>query len=578
VVLEPPSQDPGLASQGPGLDADVLIIGGGPAGLLAAMELDSKGIASLVIEERAFLEPQGVKSNHISARTMERFRRLGIADVVRNAGLPHDHPHDVAFRTTVTGIELGRVVLPSRDGRAAHASGADSDWPTPEPPHRINQRFLEPILERHARDLPHVTVLNQTRFLDLEQFDDYVLARVCDVDGANERLLRARYLIGADGGRSLVRRKIGASLQGDPVLQNVQSTCIRAPKLHDLMKAERAWGYYTYNPRRNGHMYEIDGRGIYLIHNHLKPDEVESGAVHRLAAIRSILGVDEDFEFEVLSEEDWVARRLVADRLRDRRVFIVGDAAHLWVPYAGYGMNAGIADALNLAWLLAARLNGWSGEGILDAYEAERLPITEQVSKFAMSHQRKISDEMIPDDIEDDSPGGEAAREQLAAYAYELNVQQFAAAGLNFGYVYDQSPIIEYDGSVAPAYTMGSFTASTVPGCRAPHVWMPDGTSLYDHFSHGYTVLCLGDPAEFDEFATEARALGVPLAIVDLRSLPEAETAAYDCRYVIAREDQHIAFRGDTAPADSRGLLEKLAGLRAARSAQQNELAAYEAN
>jgi 2-polyprenyl-6-methoxyphenol hydroxylase-like FAD-dependent oxidoreductase len=550
VATEPLTQSP---------DVDVLIIGGGPAGLLAAMELDSKGIASLVVEERAFLEPQGVKSNHVSARTMERFRRLGIAGVVRDAGLPHDHPHDVAFRTTVTGIELGRVVLPSRNGRAARASGADTDWPTPEPPHRINQRFLEPILERHASALPHVTVLNQTRFLDLEQFDGHIEARVRAVDGGDERVLRARYLIGADGGRSLVRKKIGARLQGDPVLQNVQSTCIRAPELHGLMKAERAWGYYTYNSRRNGHMYEIDGHGIYLIHNHLTPQEFESGAVDRLAAIRDILGVADDFSFEVLSEEDWVARRLVADRLRDRRAFIVGDAAHLWVPYAGYGMNAGIADALNLAWLLAARLNGWGGEGMLDAYEAERLPITEQVSEFAMRHQRRISGEMIPEDIEADSLRGRAAREQFAAYAYELNVQQFAAAGLNFGYTYAQSPIIEYDGSAAPAFTMGAFTPSTVPGCRAPHLWMADGSSLYDHFGHGYTLICLGDPAEFDEFVTAARALGVPLAVVDLRSTPEAETV-YDRRYVIAREDQHIAFRSDAVPSDPRALLERLVG------------------
>jgi len=145
-------------------------------------------------------------------------------------------------------------------------------------------------------------------------------------------------------------------------------------------------------------------------------------------------------------------------------------------------MNAGIADAANLAWLLAAHLNGWAPRSILDAYEAERLPITDQVSRFAMSHaEAEIRRRgAIPDAIEDASLEGEQARAEVGRVAYAINVQQYACAGLNFGSYYDRSPIIAYDGAPCPPYTMATYQASTVPGCRTPHLWLANKTSLYD--------------------------------------------------------------------------------------------------
>ena len=539
-------------------DADVLIIGAGPVGLVAAIDLAEKGVTTVVVEARSYLQPPEVKSNHVAARTMERFRRLGIAEQVRVAGLPHVHPLDIALRTTVPGAELSRVVLPSRDGRRApHPIGADTWWPTPEPPHRINQTFLEPLLARHANALPQVTLMNGTRFEGLEQDDTGVTITVSDSAGRS-RTLRGAFLLGADGSRSAVRKIIGAALQGDAVLQQVQSTCIRAPRLYDLMQGERAWCYYTYNTRRNGHVFTIDGTGTFLIHNHLSPDEYDADAVDRDSSIRDILGVDDGFEYEILSEEDWTARRLVVDRMRAGRVFIAGDAAHLWVPYAGFGMNAGIADALNLTWLLGAHLGGWADAGILDAYEAERLPITEQVSKFAMSHQRKVSSDRIPADIEHQTAAGADARRILGAYARELNTQQFAAAGLNFGYSYDASPIISYDGATPPEYTMDDFTPSTVPGCRAPHFWMPDGRSVYDLLGDGYSLLCFADPAEASDLVDAARAARMPLAVVDARKAEGRDL--YEHGYVIVREDQHVAWRGDAVPAEPRALVDQLRG------------------
>jgi len=541
-------------------DADVVIVGGGPVGLIAAAHLDSRGITSIVVEQRPFMQPPNVKSNHISSRTMERFRQLGLAQKVRSAGLPGDYPNDISFRTRMTGIEFGRIPIPSRDQRYTSKIGPDTSWATPEPAHRINQTFLEPVLLEHVAALPHVTVLNETLFHSFEQDGEGVTATISDLDGGDERTLRGKYLIGADGGRSAVRKQIGGRLEGDPVLMNVQSTCIRAKDLYSKMEGERAWCYYNFNTERKGHVYSIDGKEVFLIHNYLTADEFERQSVDRDTAIRAILGVDEDYEYEVVSTEDWVARRLVADKFREGRVFIAGDAAHLWVPYAGYGMNAGIADVLNLTWVLAARIEGWADERMLAAYEAERQPITEQVSKFAMNHAQKINEarSAVPNSIEDDTPEGASAREALGREAYELNVQQFAAAGLNFGYVYDQSPIISYDGETAPAYTMGSFTPSTVPGCRVPHFWIDETVSLYDELGPVYTLLVRDLGVDIEALVSAAEAAGVPLKVLPIPGSEGVE--GYRHKLLICRQDQHVVWRGDEVPGDPGSLVELLRG------------------
>jgi 2-polyprenyl-6-methoxyphenol hydroxylase-like FAD-dependent oxidoreductase len=545
------------------LQTDVLIVGAGPVGLTLAMDLVGRGVKVVVVEMRRYAEPPNVKCNHVAARTMEQFRRLGVAQKVRDAGLPPQHPNDVVFRTAVTGQELTRIPIPCRRDRYTETEGPDAWWPTPEPPHRINQIFLEPILLEHAALLPGVTLLNRTQVTAFTQTEAGVQASALDLETGQERRISARYLVGCDGGSSTVRKQIGAKLEGTAVIQRVQSTYIRAPQLGALIPGRPAWCYYSVNPRRCGTMFTIDDGQTWLVHNHLNPDEPEFDSVDRDWSIRQILGVGPDFDYEVISKEDWVGRRLVANRFRDRNVFIAGDAAHLWVPYAGYGMNAGIADAINLSWLLAARLQGWGEEAILDAYEAERQPITEQVSQFAMEHAAKMikARRAVPANIEEASAQGEAIRADMGREAYELNVQQFCCGGLNFGYYYSGSPILAEDGDEQPpAYSMGGFTESTVPGCRAPHFWLADGRSLYDAFGPAYTLLRLDPKVDLKTLLAAAEAKKVPLTVLDVqaRNVP----AAYRHKLVLVRSDQHVAWRGDAVPEDASSLVELLRGAR----------------
>jgi 2-polyprenyl-6-methoxyphenol hydroxylase-like FAD-dependent oxidoreductase len=545
------------------VETQVLVVGGGPVGLTLAMDLAQRGIRTVVAELRHKGEPPSVKCNHVSARSMEIFRRLGVSKAIREAGLPADYPNDVSYRVSFAGKELSRIPIPCRRDRYTASGGPDTWWPTAEPPHRVNQIYLEPTLSAYAESIPGLTLLNRVEIAGFEQTPEGVTAQGIQLDNNNQAItIRADFLVGCDGGRSAIRRAIGATLSGTAEVQRVQSTYIRAPSLLSKSPLKPAWATFSLNPVRSGNVYAIDGRETWLVHNYLKPGEHEFDSVDRDWALRKILGVGADFSYEILRKEDWIGRRLVADKFREGRVFICGDAAHLWVPMAGYGMNAGIADAANLAWLLAAHQSGWAPASILDAHEAERLPITEQVSVFAMNHALSLSRQRseVPDNIDADDEAGEQARIALGKSAYDLNVQQYCCGGLNFGYYYDKSPIIAYDEGTPPTYGMADFTPSTVPGCRLPHIWLNDGRSLYDALGPDYTLLRFDTAVDVSDLMSEAARARVPIKLLDVTSSESA--GVYDRSLVLARPDQHVAWRGNRPPQDPRELVDLISGRR----------------
>ena len=550
------------------IDTSVLIVGGGPVGLTLALDLASRGIDVTVTEIRHAGELPSVKCNQVSSRSMEVYRRLGIAKAIRAAGLPADHPHDVACRISATGPELSRITLPSPAGRSRGEAGDDTWWPTPEATHRINQTYLEPILFACAAAQPRIRILNRTEFEEFSQDERGVTGLARDLDSGARISIACRYLVGCDGARSAVRHGMGAELSGVTVIQRVQSTYFRAPALKSLLPGKPAWMYLAFNPRRCGTMMSIDGEERWLIHNFLYNGEPEFDSIDRDWAIRSILGVGPEFEYEVISKEDWIGRRLVADRFQNGRVFICGDAAHLWIPHAGYGMNAGIADADNLGWMLSAVLNGWAEPAMLAAYQAERQPITDQVSKFAfkMSQDNSKQRREIPAEIEQDNPAGEAARAAIGQQARDLYIQQQCCGGLNFGYFYEGSPIVAYDGAPHPDYSMGQFTSTTVPGCRAPHFWLRDGRSLYDVLGLGFGLLRFDPSVAVDNMVAAAKKRGVPLAVLDIDDADAKEL--YARKLVLVRPDRHVAWRADAAPDDPLELIDHVRGARVASMAR----------
>jgi 2-polyprenyl-6-methoxyphenol hydroxylase-like FAD-dependent oxidoreductase len=540
------------------INSEVLIVGGGPVGLTLAIDLAQRGIQVTVAETRPSAEPPGVRCNHVAARTMEIFRRLGLARAVREAGLPANYPHDVVFRITATGIELSRIPIPCRAERYTAKGGPDTWWPTPEPPHRINQIYLEPLLFNCAAQTPQLRLLNRTRVVSFEQTETGVLATAENPDNGDISEILASYLIGCDGAHSDVRHGIGAKFGGDAVVMQTQSTYIRAPQLLGMIPGP-AWLSVSLNPRCCGYLFAIDGQERWLIHNWRPPGE-DLATLDRDHCIRQILGVDSSFDYEILGKEDWTGRRMIADRFRDRRVFLCGDSAHIWVPFAGYGMNAGIADAMNLSWKLAGVIKGWAEPAILDSYEIERQPVTEQVSRCAMntSLARESLGNRLPDNLEEPGPEGDAARARIGREAYELNVGQFCCGGLNFGYFYKDSPIVAYDGEEAPDYTLYNFRQSTIPGCRTPHLWLRDGRSLYDAMGPEFTLLRFDPAVETGSLVAAAEQRGLSMVVLDVEA--DETEAIYPTKLVLSRPDQHVAWRGDAPPDNSLGLIDRVRG------------------
>ncbi len=543
------------------MKTDAVIAGAGPVGLSLALELANHGVRSVVIERKFMNAPTTVRCNHVSSRSMEFFRKNGFADAVRNAGLPANYAQDCSYRTATSGKELSRIkIVASGERFTANDTGVDAHWPTAEPPQRVNQIYLEPIMIAAALARDEITILFEHELTEFLQDADGVSVSVKAKDGTKLNI-EASFLAGCDGGNSKVRQAIGSELHGDAVIQRVQSTYLRAPGLIAKMQVEPCWCMFSLNPRRSGNIYSIDGKELWLVHNYLRESEPDFDSVDRDQCIRDIFGVGPDFEYEALNIEDWYGRRLVVDKLREGRVFLAGDSAHLWVPYAGYGMNAGIADAIDLGWILAGAVNGWGGEKLLDAYVAERGPITDQVSRFAMDHCVKMAAQRsaVPLDIEDDTPAGEQSRARMGKETYELNVQQYAAAGLNYGYYYDQSPTIVYDDAVAPDYSMSEYQPSTVPGCRVPHFRMVDGSSLYDHFGPVFTLLRCGGDEDVSGFLAAADAVGVPLKVLDIA--PPADVARfYQHPLILVRPDQHVAWRGSAGAAKPTQILDLVRG------------------
>lgn len=532
----------------------VLIIGGGPVGLSLGMDLASRGVETLILEQRAAMEAPEPRCNHVSARTMEVFRRLGIADQVRASGLPADYPHDVAYVSSMFGHELGRVHIPSRANRFNDAGYADGGWPTPEPPHRINQVYLEPVLFRHATTFDKLTIVSNFRAQSITQSGTSVQVSGIDLNSGETREFEAHFVAGCDGASSMVRKMLGVKLQGDDGLMHSMMATITAPGLLEKAGCNPAWMYWILNPRQLGAVIALDGADKWVV-NAFYSTQPDAESFDWNAAIQRCIGSDVDFTIH--TQKPWVGRRLLADKFSVGNVFLLGDAAHNWLPMAGYGMNAGIADAANLAWKLAAVINGWADPGLLPTFEAERRPILDQVSSIAALVRKKNNLEISPE-VEEASAEGDAYRAQLGGYMVENDGPQFACIGLNFGYYYEGSPAIAYDGGQPPAYTIGTYTPSTCPGCRVPHIWLNDKTSLYDHLGPEYSLLRCDSSIDVSAMLDAARMAGVPLHTIDLDG--QTEASIYDMPLVLVRPDQHVAWRGIAVPANPEQLIAQIRG------------------
>lgn len=530
------------------MDTFVLIAGGGPAGLAAAIDLTWRGVPFILVTENIDTAKHP-KCNVTNARSMEHFRRLGIAKDLRSEALPADIERASAYVTRFCGTEIGR--LPR----------AQADWPTPEIPATISQIVLERTLRQIAESRRGEPLLFGHKLEAFTSGDDGVVASIVNVASGEKLTVRTRYLLGADGAGSTVRRALGFRMTGEDgktprafMGGTMLSHYIRVPGLTAASGRKPAMMTWVINPEMRAMMYAQDGREGWVTHYQV-PNGVEWRDLDPREIIRKMIG--SDLDFEILSGGPWTGGlALVAEHYQSGPVYLAGDAAHLYTPLGGLGMNAGIGDIMNLSWKLAAAHQGWAGPKLLDSYEAERRPIGVRNSQLGVRCAAVMDGWETPPDFEADTPEGEAKRTALGVRAVVEDRRQYRTVGIQLGERYEDSAIVCPDGSPAPTDDWEAYQPLERPGARTPHLWLEPGHALYDDFGPGFTLLDFGAPEGASAFERAAQARGVPLKVLLMGGI---DSGPYRSKLVLVRPDQHIAWHGDSI-ADALAVIDRARG------------------
>ena len=531
------------------VSVDVIIAGGGPFGLMLANELGRRGISAALFDERGStaFNPQ---ANATQARTMEHYRRLGFADEVRALGLPEEFPTDIAYFTRFAGHELARFRLPSAREARERMMDAATPWNSAELPHRVSQKYVEQVLRRRAEALDGISTNYGWRVVDFASDVDGVSAEIVSVREGTRRSVKAKYLAAGDGARSFVRRRLGIGYEGETGVERdffggrMYALYLRSPDFYEVISHPRAWMNVTFNRDRRAFMCAVDGKGEFAFHTQLRDGEDEALITEEdaLAMFRAAVGAPVDAQ--ILSRGTWTAgHALVAERFQEGRVFIGGDAAHLFTPAGGLGYNTAVDDAVNLGWKLAAAVKGIAGAALLQSYEQERRPAAIRNTQYARGFAESLGLYRPAEGLEDDGPQGEQLRLEAGAYLLTHGQKEFHIPGITFGVRYDSSPVIVNDGSDLPPDAANTYVPTAKPGGRAPHVWLNEGASLYDRFGFEWTLLRFGtSPPDASDWTAAARAIGLDLKIVDVES--DAARDLYQSPLALIRPDQVVAWRG----------------------------------
>jgi 2-polyprenyl-6-methoxyphenol hydroxylase-like FAD-dependent oxidoreductase len=528
----------------------VLVVGGGPVGLALAGDLGWRGVGCLLIEQSdgSIYQP---RMDLVGIRTMEFCRRWGLVSAVEASPYPRDYPQDNVYLTSLTGYELGRERFP----------GIGQVPPPKESPQRRErcpQNMFDPILRTFAASQKTATLRYRTRLVSFAQNSELVTAIVENAETGAREEIKARYIVGCDGARSTVREALGIRMLGNPVLTYTTNVIFRCPHLLSLHDKGKAYRHIFIGPQGTwSTIVAINGRDEWRFSIIGGSEQREYTRAEIAAAIRRAVG--RDFDFEILSVLPWVRRELVAERYRDGRGFIAGDAAHAMSPTGGFGMNTGIGDAVDLSWKLDAVIAGWGGDALLDSYTSERQPVGARNVAEASGNLRRMLSVGAHPDLLDGTAQGAATRAKVGREFTEMMRREWFTLGIHLGYRYDGSPICWPDGSPAPHDDPKSYVPTARPGHRAPHAWLADRRSTLDLFGRTFTLLGFGAVA--DEAAPLLRAASRRAVPVTFVSIAEPQIAAlYQRRYVLVRPDGHVAWRDDRMPADALRLIDVVRG------------------
>ncbi len=504
-------------------NTQVLIVGAGPVGLTLALDLGRRGVRCTLVErnEQAIQLP---KMERCNGRTMEIYRRLGIAETIRDAGLPREAPMDVFLTTSLGDAPLAHLPYPSVAAAKADIAAHNDGSRLLEPYQLISQYTLEPLLRSFVEPLPSVTV----RFgCELESYAQDAAGVSALVAGGT---IRAQYLVGCDGGSSTVRKQAGIRLEGRGGIRTLRQALFHCPQLYEAIPMGKGRHYHIAEAPLFPFIILQDSTRHWTLHAAASSDAEMATLFARSMAM--------GLPFDMLSVNEWTQHLLCADRYANGRVFIAGDAAHLVIPTGGLGMNTGVGDATDLGWKLAATLAGWGGPRLLESYEAERRPIgLRNIAASGAAMAGRDSWRAAP---------------TLHEMAQRFEVEQRKVTeilGIEAGYQYVDSPIVWPEAGERPDPDSRAYVPTTWPGARLPHVWLDDGTALHDRLGPWFTLLRLGDTrVDTAEFEAALRRVGAPLEVLKVPDTAPRRVYGHDL--VLVRPDLHVAWRRDWPPAE----------------------------
>ena len=531
-------------------DTPILIVGAGPVGLALAGDLGWRGIPCMLIEQSdgSIYQP---RMDLVGIRTMEFCRRWGLVGAVEASPYPRDLPQDNVYVTSLAGYELGRE-------RMATLDAAKAPPESPQRRERCPQNLFDPILRDFAAAQRSVELRYRTRLLAFTQDADGVRAEVEDATTGERGRIRAQYLVGCDGGRSVVRETLGIPMAGTAALTYTTNVIFRCPDLVALHDKGRAYRFIILGQEGTwSTIVAINGtdQWRFSIIGGSEPREHSTDEIHQL--IRRAVG--RDFHYEILTVMPWVRRELVAERYHAGRVLLAGDAAHMLSPTGAFGMNTGIQDAVDLAWKLAAVRQGWGGPQLLDSYDAERRPIGHRNVHEAAANFRRMTSPRPGPLLLDPTPAGDAFRQQLGAAFSATMRHEWFTLGVHLGYRYEDSPICWPDGTATTPDDPNRYVPTTRPGSRAPHMWLAPGRSTLDLFGREFALLGFGaDAFAVDKLLAAASTRDVPVTFTAIDNAAAARL--YEHKLVLVRPDGHVAWRGDRAPDDPLAVIDCIRG------------------
>ena len=583
------------------LQTDVLVIGSGPAGGGAALALATLGVEHMVITKYRWTA-NTPRAHITNQRTMEIFRDLGVEDDVLAQGTPHHLMGETVFCTSLVGDEIGRV----RTWGTHPAREADYTLASPSPNCDIPQTFLEPIVIGHAASRGS-SIRFDTEYVGLVQDADGVTVTVRDRVTGHEYEIRAKYVLGADGGRSAVAADVGLPFEGEMDIAGSMNIVFHADLTH-LVAHRPSVLYWVLQPGA-----DIGGIGLGLVRMvrpwnewlivwgydiAQPPPEVDDEMATRIA--HELIG-DDTVPVTIRSTSLWGNNKMYATRYRAGRVFCMGDAVHRHPPSNGLGSNTSIQDAYNLAWKLAYVLRGTAGEALLDTYDAERAPVGKQIvlranksiEEFgpifdALGLTGETDPELMREHIAARAANTPAAARQRASLrqALELKNYEFNAHGVELGQRYASSAVVS-DGSSEPEYTRDPelyHHPTTWPGARLPHAWLGrDGRRVSTHDLAGKGRFCLLTGIAGEQWAEAAVKvaddLGIEVAahvigpgreLIDLYEDWAVAREVGEDGCVLVRPDAHVAWRSAVLVDDPAAELHRVLTAVLARPSDQD--------